>query len=226
MSDDYTADAAMLALIKAEIDADPDAYLLKTNGLTSEDMTLTGTVVQTFNFTDINARRIIDSLRHAALGPQKQNGGVLQDAQVYEKLIEAAELLPPYAGLRKDLIKAAKTFQMHHALRHSFAHWAMRRIPGHDALFMMTYNAQEGERRNGKRTDPHELTYGVMPLAPVRSELKKLEGHGQFLATAAARIYNEMDEFKAHFEAEKLAAKAAKYEAGKTKKGAKGPPKT
>lgn len=225
-ADPYANAAKTLVEIQIEIEADPELYLTKTDPLTTDDLILAGKVVQTFNYADLNARRIIDSVRHAALGPDKQNGGILQDKQVYEKLIEAAEMLPENTDLRKGLVKAAKTFEMHHVLRHSFAHWAMRRIPRQDALFMMTYNAQEGERRNGTRTEPHEITYGVLPLAPMRAELEKLQGHSIFLAGEAARMHVEFDLLRQHFDDEKAAARAAKYEAGKTKKGAKGPPKS
>lgn len=225
-NDPHTTDAKKLIEIQAEIDADPDLYLTKTDPLTPDDMLLTGRVVQIFNYADLNARRIIDAINHAAFGPAKQNGGILQDAQVYEKLISAAELLPEDTNLRNGLIKAASTLQMHHVIRHHFAHWAMRRIPGYDALFMMTYNSQEGERRNGKRTAPYEITYGVLPLASARAEVEKLEGHSKWLAGEAARLHTEFDRLKKHFDDEKAAEKAARYEAGKTKRGAKGPPKS
>lgn len=221
----HIKDAKKLIEIKAEIDADPDGYLLKTDPLTPDDLLLTGRIVQIFNYSDLNARRIIDAINHAAFGPAKQNGGIIQDAQVYEKLIDAAKLLPEGTDLRDGLMKAARTFQMHHLIRHHFAHWAMRRIPNYDAFFMMTYNAQEGERRNGKRTEAYEITYGVLPLASARAEIDNLENNGKWLAGEAARVHTEFDRLKAHFDEQKAAERAAKYEAGKYKRGAKGPPK-
>jgi hypothetical protein len=172
----------------------------------------------------LNARRIIDTLRHAAIGPQGQNAGVIQDAQVYEKLIEAAKLLPETTDMRRDLIKAATTLQMHQMHRHHFAHWATRRIRGHDALFMMTYKAQEMEKRLGKRSEPYETIYALLSLPPLRAEMDKLKGHSEWLGKEAARVFVEFDRFKAHFDDAKEADRAAKYKAGMTKRGAKGPP--
>lgn len=222
MSDPY--DDAILTAIQSEIAADPDGYLTKTDPLTKDDLVLIGSLVQIYNYADLNARRIIDSLRHAAEGPQAQNAGVIQDAQVYEKLIEAAKLLPETAEMRRDLIKAASTLQMHQLHRHHFAHWATRRIRGHDAFFMMTYKAQESTKRLGKPSGPHETIYAVMALAPLLAEMEKLEGHSKWLASEAARVFGQFDDFKKHFDDEKAATKAAKYKAGMTKNGAKGPP--
>ena len=223
MLDPY--DLAILIAIQREIAAGPDAYLTKTDPLTKDDLVLIGSLIQTYNYADLNARLIIDNLRHAAEGPQAQNAGVIQDAQVYEKLIEAAKLLPDTADMRRDLIKAASTFQMHQQHRHHFAHWATRRIRGHDALFMMTYKAQESKKRLGKPSEPNETTYAVMALAPLLAEMEKLEGHSKWLASEAARVFVNFDDFQKHFDDEKAANKATKYQDGMTKKGAKGPAK-
>lgn len=221
-SDPY--DDAPLHAIRAEIEADPDGFLLNTEPLTNDDLILIGSLVQLYNFADLNARRIIDALRHAALGPHARNGGVIQDAQVYEKLIEAAKMLPETTDMRRDLIKAASTLQMHQLHRHHFAHWATRRIQGHDAFFMMTYKAQESTKRLGKPSEPYETIYALMPLPALRAEMDKLKGHSEWLAREAGRVFVGLDNFKNHFDEVKAADRAAKYKAGMTKKGAKGPP--
>ncbi len=127
--------------IKAQIDADPDAYFSQTVALTEADFALVGKLIQTYCYTDLNARRIIDLIRHAALGPDKQNAGTLQDAQVFEKLREVAQMLAP-GNVQEGIVKAANIFEMHVLLRHQFAHWAARRIAKHDVLMTFTKNAR------------------------------------------------------------------------------------
>lgn len=224
MATNYSEDAALIAKVQAEIDADPELYLTKTHPLTQDDLVLIGTVVQIYGYADLNARRIIDHLRRASLGPDKQNAGLLQDAQVYNKLVEVAETLPE-SPLRTGLINAAKTFDMHHTHRHNFAHWAARRASEHDLMVIYSYNAREAERRLGQRSEPEHLIYGVVPLRPIRAELKGLQNHADNLAKNAAFIFVHFDKFKQHFDDLKKAERDAKYEAGKTKRGAKGLPK-
>ena len=223
--DPHAQDAERLKQIQVEIDADPEAYLSRTDALTNDDLILVGSIVQTFNYADLNARMIIDTIRHAALGAAKQNGGVVQDSQVYENLIAVAELFDPDDEFRVNLLRAATTFQLHHQMRHHFAHWAMRRIPNEDALFMMNYKSQEAEKRLGRRTEPGELTYGVLPLASYRVELEKLMGHARWLAVQASRVHEDFAKLEQLFAKKREAERAAKYEAGKYKRGAKGPPK-
>ncbi len=54
--------------------------------------------------------------------------------------------------------------------------------------------------------------------------MPKLEANGRYLAELAADIDAKLPAYIKYFDDEKAALKAAKYEAGKYKKGAKGPP--
>jgi hypothetical protein len=206
----YAASSQELKAINADIEADFDKFLANSEPLTDADLVLTGTLVQLFNYADLNARRAIDAIRHAALGPNQQNAGKLQDSQVYPKLIEAAEMLPVGSDLRNGLIKLAKAMQLHQPLRHHAAHWAMRRVPGHDVLLMLTYNSQEGKRRSGQATDPYHVTFGLLPMSPLRAESKLQSDYGEWLSVEAAKLYVEFAAWKKHFEDEKAAAKAGK----------------
>lgn len=68
------------------------------------------------------------------------------------------------------------------------------------------------------------MTFSVIPLRPWRIELGILAGHARYLAEVAHDIEGKYPAYKKHFDDEKAAERAAKYEAGKTKCGAKGPP--
>jgi len=91
------------------------------------------------------ARRTIDGLREAAFGPQARNGSMLQDAQVFPKLRNAAELLSN-GKFKDDLTRAADIFMMHHQQRHNFAHWTVRRGQSEDAMKILSKNAREVRR--------------------------------------------------------------------------------
>ena len=223
MTGPYSVDQKRIEAIRAQIEADPEAYLNQTAPPTEGDFAFMGRVIQSYCFADLNARRIIDHIHYVAFGRDKQNAGMLQDTQVFPKLREAAGVLPG-GNIREGLVKAANTIEMHLVHRHQFAHWATRRIVDHDVLVMFTMNARQVEKRLGSKPSPDVMTFALVPLGPEREQLTVLEGHGRYLAEVAADIASKLPAFKMLFDEERAAAQAIKYEAGKYKKGAMGPP--
>lgn len=212
-----------LQAVRREIDEDPDGYLNRTEALEPNDFALMGRLVQDYCYADLNARRVIDAIKHAALGPEHRNAGVLQDKQVFEEFQKVVEKLP--SGQMKDgLAKAGKTIEMHLQLRHFFAHWAARRVKGLDALVLFTKNSKEGSKKSGLERSAEHLIYVIVPLGALRTEMRKLEGHGLYLADRAADLEAHFDDWQCHYDKIKESARLAKYEAGKTKKRNRGRP--
>ncbi len=184
--------------IKTRFDADPDAFLSATTDLRDSDFALMGKLIQLYCYADLNARRIIDALRHAAFGAEARYASRLQDAQVFPKLREiTAELWE--SNIREGILKAADNMEMHRVHRHNFAHWAARRVGSEEALVLFTKNAREAERRDGEPQQPDELKYAIVPLGIFVEEVQKLEGHAQYLAKSAAHVERYIDEFRQRF---------------------------
>lgn len=189
---------AQITEIKKRFDADPDAFLSATVNLRESDFALMGKLIQLYCYSDMNARRIIDSLRHAAFGPEARYASRLQDAQVFPKLREVtAELWE--STMKEGILKAADTVELHRIHRHNFAHWAARRVGNEDAVVLFTKNAREAERRDGDPQDPGELKYGIVPLTGFPEELVKLEGHAQYLADTAGHVERCFDDISQRF---------------------------
>lgn len=212
-ADPYSAERSELDLLKLEIDLSPEDYLDKTEPLRDSDLTLMGKIIQSYCFADLNARRIIDIIRLAEGGPGKQNGGRIADSQVFEKLLEVAKLLEP-AQVKDGIIKAVNTIAMHVNQRHTFAHWAARRLIGRDVLILLTYNAREAEKRDGKKNGPGEMKYALAPLGPIVAELTKIERHGEYLAHAAAYLNSQAENLRMYFVVKEKLLSDKKYEAG------------
>ena len=70
-----------IAAIKTWFHAKPDAVLTSTTDLRETDFAVMGKLIQLYYYVDLNARRIIDALRHAALGPEARYASRLEDAQ-------------------------------------------------------------------------------------------------------------------------------------------------
>ena len=67
-----------LLMLKAIFEQNPETFVEKTEDPSSTDYALIGKVVQFYCFADFNGRRIIDLLRHAAIGSDARNASRLQ----------------------------------------------------------------------------------------------------------------------------------------------------
>ena len=185
----------LITKIKTSFESDPTALINQTQNLNQADVAMIGTVIQLYCYADFNARRIVDVLRHAATG-KPRSVSRLQDAQVFPTL-EGLVREHLWDGQLKDgLLHAASTVEMHRLHRHNFAHWIARRVKGADALVMFSMNAREAERRDGISQQPKEAKFAVLPLAGFSDEVRKLQGHTNYLARTAADLENHVDELR------------------------------
>ncbi len=175
-----------------------DFFHYSTEDLTKDDFYLIGRVVQQYCFVDLNARRLIDLLRHAALGPESRNGAGLQDGQVLPQLIAAASKLPT-SNLQEGIIRAARSMENYRDHRHHFAHWAARRIVGHNLWIMLNSNSKEIKRRIGIEGNVGELTYGIIHVEYIIEDEKIIEGHSNYLAQAVHHVAAHFDRIQHDF---------------------------
>jgi hypothetical protein len=188
---------ALINKIKEKLDAaDSTGFMALTHDLREEDFKFIGQMIQTYCYADLNARRVIDSLRGAA--GEVQNGSRLNDRDVLLHLRKVAEILPP-SNLKEGLLRAAETVEMHREHRHHFAHWAVRRLKDQDVFVIFTKNAAEAEKRDGVELSVDELKYGLVPLEPLREEFAKLVGHAKYLAESAVYVEENIDKFREQF---------------------------
>lgn len=181
------AELARMERLRDAFEADTDVFLNLTIKLRRADLHLIGKVVQLYSYADFNARRIVSALEHASTGDPRAVSG-LQDWEVLRDLKALARQHLPDGNLRDGILKAHGTLLMHRDHRHDFAHWATRRVKGADALVMFTMNAKSAEKRAGTPLGAQQSRFGILPLAGFRAEVRKLEGHANFLAAAAAHI--------------------------------------
>jgi len=195
---------ALLTAIKAAFDGDPQAFINQTDNLNSDDVLMIGTVVQIYCYADFNGRRIVDVLRHAALG-EPRSASRLQDAQVFPALEKLVRDHLWDGDLKDGLLKAGVTIELHRVHRHNFAHWMARRVKGANAIVMFSMNSKEAERRDGSVLDPYEAKYGILPLEGFDAEVEKLKGHANYLARTAAELEREVDALRGEIAARRSA---------------------
>lgn len=189
---------AELASLKSGLEADPEKFLRDTKDLQSSDLLLIGKIIQLYCFADLNARRIIDGLRLAAIGPHAATASTLVEADVLPHLKKAADLLWE-SNLKKGLYKAADSIEINRSHRHLFAHWSARRVAGQNVLILFTKNATEAKRRDGITPEHNQMKFGMVPLDAFAVELPILEAHTEYLALSASDIEKNADGFKKEF---------------------------
>lgn len=187
-----------LANLKAQLEADPNEFLRTTQDLRDADLLLIGKLIQLYCFADLNARRIIDSLRSAADDPSAGNASKLVDADVFPHLHKAADLLWN-SNMKDGLHKAAYSIEINRSHRHLFAHWSARRVRNHNVLILFSKNATEARRRDGISQEPDELKFGMVPLDAFATELPILEAHTMYLAECASDLERDADAYRKRF---------------------------
>ena len=171
--------------------------------LSAQEYELIGRFVQTYCFADLESRRVINHLTHVRKGVPTEFALKLNDKDALDHLMACAETCTWNLDLAEGIRKAAEILVQHRHLRHMFAHWAGRRVLGHDALIFFT--ASLGNQKipmdavKFEENDEANMQYGLMPVSNVREELKKLEGHVKYLAAMAAQLEARAEQIAEQF---------------------------
>ncbi|UCV20022.1 hypothetical protein [Ferribacterium limneticum] len=163
-----------------------------THPLKHHDYELIGRFVQTYCIADLEARQVINCLTHIRQGNPTTFALKLNDKDALDHLMACADSCVWNLELAEGIRKAAEIFVQHRQLRHMFAHWAGRRVPGHDAYIFFTASLDKQKLPKGaikfEEDDDANMQYGVMPISNLLEETKKLEGHAQYLANMGTQL--------------------------------------
>lgn len=84
-----------------------------------------------------------------------------------------------------------------------FAHWAGRRIPGHDVLIFFTASMDKHkvpvDAMMFEASDDANIKYGLMPISNLIEEQGKLKGHAKYLAAIAAELESKAPQIAKQF---------------------------
>lgn len=183
-------DAALLARLGAQFDENPDAFIEASKRPTAKDFQLIGTFVQVYCFAELSARQIIEMIDSVIPNQGKEAASRLAGHDVFPHLILAANRFKNSSkgNVKETLIRAAGIVGMHRQMRHTFAHWTVRRVEGDKAFLLLSKNAQEGKKRTGTMPMVGCMNYGIVAKETLRRELRKLEEHTQNLSIVAAHM--------------------------------------
>lgn len=178
----------------------------ETEQLTSADYELIGRFIQAYCISDYTSRRIVAAMRSIALSPA-MDVAKLSDKDVIEHLRRCGESWTGKKGSGSWVVTVAKTLEMHHHLRHAFAHFAARRIKGEDAFLLLTTSANHRDPPTGvkittevpdePREGTHLASFRAVPLQELRDELLRLQKNAQGLSEFAYHLEKNLAQLRA-----------------------------
>lgn len=178
----------------------------QTEQLRTEDYELIGRFIQVYCVSDYTARRVITAMRHIA-SVAEMDSSKLSDKDVIEHLHKCGESWKVQDGGSEWIQSVAKTLEMHHHLRHSFAHFAARRMKDENVLFLLTTSAKHKDPPTGIKIEtniPERMTEGshlasfrLIPLQELREELVRLQQNAQALSEFAHHLETNLVRLKA-----------------------------
>lgn len=167
-----------------------------TEPLQDEDYLLLGRFIQAFCVADFEARRVLVAMQ-AIVGKKSVEIRKLPDKTVIEHLASSAKTWPGQSEIGEGVAKVAATLDMHHQIRHTFAHWAGRRVKGHDALMFLSTSLNHKPPVGGHYVGPGDpdadSEFRIMEKVHIREELPKLMGHASYLGNLAKHLEDNKD---------------------------------
>jgi hypothetical protein len=173
-----------------------------TEPLQEEDYLLLGRFIQAFCVADFEARRVLVAMQ-AIVGKKSVEIRKLPDKTVIEHLASGAKTWPGQKEIGEGVAKVAAILDMHHQIRHTFAHWAGRRVKGHDALMFLSTSLSHKPPVGGHYVGPGDpgadSEFRLMEKVHIREELPKLMGHATYLGNLAKHLEDNKEELRKTF---------------------------
>lgn len=148
--------------------------------LHTEDAYLIGAFVQVFNFIELNLRRSLDVFCSAGLIERKKH------FQTFElvNLVKIGLRKTGVTGqpLEEELAKLDE-IEFRRPFRNLLAHWAAKRIPGHDAIVLLTMDGKDASNVGiGSPVSKDHCTYSIMMIPDLRGLLQHVSKYDEWLA--------------------------------------------
>lgn len=160
-------------------------FVSDTMRLSHDDYALIGRFIQAYCVADFEARRVISAMRDIS-GATGLDAAQLSDKDTITHLSLCAKAWKVGENVAEGASKAADILSLHHDIRHTFSHFAGRRMRSDDIFVFLSTSKRHNKLKHGIEVDSDtdgDAYVRVMPVNSVQEELAKLEGHGQYLAS-------------------------------------------
>ncbi|AOI42833.1 hypothetical protein [Burkholderia oklahomensis] len=133
--------------------------------LRTDDLVLIAAFIQSFNFVEFNLHRSVSSFVHAGLVSQMKR---IAPSGLVEISVAAVTRMDPAIEDIPDTIGRLNELEFRRPFRNLFAHWAAKRIRGHDALYLMSHDSSDAKRAMIGEIDRSHAGFAILLLPDVR----------------------------------------------------------
>lgn len=181
-NDNKTVEEETLEVINRLEAADSSTELPRLlKGVSKEEFSLIGELIQVYCMSDALCRGLIAMLREKRLGSPSDFAYMLNDADVLthtKKEAQKTDLNIHTAGI----ISAVETLEMHRVFRHTFAHWIVKKYAGGPYLVAFTKSKSDAQKRDGIALDDGKAKLMAFQIDALVTELANVKAHFRFLS--------------------------------------------
>ena len=154
-----------MEMLEAIVRHTPRERLMDFPVLQPGDHQLIGAFIQEFNYIDFNLRRGSEIFAHAKLLSE-------QAVKKYPKIhsSEVASVVQEGVAVEDiaDTLNILWIIERRREIRHLLGHWAARRIPGEDAIVLVTKDETDAKRTGGSYLTLGKVKQAVLDLTDLR----------------------------------------------------------
>lgn len=171
---------AEIQSLSAALGEDPLAHL---ENLRPDDLVLIAAFIQAFNFIEFNLRRSVSSFVHAGLVPHKKR---IVPSDLVKMAVAAVSRMDPAIEDIPDTVGRLDELEFRRPFRNLFAHWAAKRIKGHDALYLMSHDARDAQQAMIGQIDRDHAGFAIMLMPDLRGLAQHIGQYESWLARKTA----------------------------------------
>lgn len=154
----------------------PREKLMDFPVLEPADHQLIGAFIQEFNYMDFNLRRAIETFAHAKLLSKNaaEKYPKIHSSEVATIVQEAVKAMDPAVEDIADTTKILWIIERRREIRNLLGHWAARRIPGEDAIVLVSKDENDAKRTGGYYLALGNVKQAVLDLADLRRVFEQI----------------------------------------------------
>ena len=165
--------------------------LSELENLTSEDFRLIGAYVQIYNFIEFNGRRCVEIFARAGLldGRSAKKPQRLHLSTLIETIKSVVVRMDAVENVADSLVKLDE-IEQRRGIRNLLAHWAARRLPGEDAIVLLTMSGFDEQQISEADTPFGDYARtAILDLADVRGLLVHMAEYEKWIGHKVAEWY-------------------------------------
>jgi hypothetical protein len=141
-----------MELLQAIVARTPREKLMDFPVLKPAEHQLIGAFIQKFNYMDFNLRRAIETFARAKLLSKAaaKKYPKIHSSEVAAVIQDAVKAMDPAVEDIADTTKILWIIERRREIRNLLGHWAARRIPGEDAIVLLSKDENDATRTGGR----------------------------------------------------------------------------